>query len=222
MRALITFLSLLLVFSSFSVEARSRHKPKSKHAYKHRHKHKKSHHKKRRSLRQRQAAYMKALDNKMPDASISKGQCDVKIDCPRGEIVIDGKSLGKINCGPQTGWSFKNKKVRLTTTITPAAGRIMPPRFPMLATQPMLCNNCFIHVYPWVQSKSLGCVGVTLPAWKKITKCGGSEIEFITKAGVRSAVPQSMIAKKSAPVSKRPTLEADAVVSTSHATSGSF
>jgi hypothetical protein len=200
MRALITFLSLIVVFSSFTVEARTKHK----------HKHHKHHRKARRGSPQKHAAYMRALGNKMPERSISKGQCDVKIDCPRGEIVIDGQSLGKINCGPQTGSSFKNKTVRLTTAIIPAGGRILPPGFPMLATSPMLCDNCFIHVYPWVHGRSLGCVGVSPAAWKKITQCGGSEIAFITKKGVKSAVPESMMAKKSAPVSKKPTYEANA------------
>jgi hypothetical protein len=195
MKVLITFLSLVLVLSSFAAEARS----------KHRH-HRKAH----RGSPQKHAAYMRALGNKMPERSITKGQCDVKIDCPRGEIVIDGKSQGRINCGPQTGWNFKDKKVKLTTTITPAGGRILPPGFPMLATSPMLCDNCFIHVYPWVQGRSLGCVGISPAAWKKITQCGGSEIAFITKKGVRSAVPESMMAKKSAPVPKNPTYEANA------------
>jgi hypothetical protein len=208
MKTRIIFLSLILILSSFTAEARTRHKH-SRHGKAHK--------------KPKHAKYMNALDNKMPDASIVKGQCDVKIDCPRGEIVIDGKSQGKINCGPQTGWNFKNKKVKLTTTITPAGGRILPPGFPMLATQPMLCENCFIHVYPWVSGRSLGCVGVTPTAWKKITQCGGSEIEFITKKGVKSAKPESVMAKKSAPVSTKPSpvYEADAEQS-ERPSSGSF
>jgi hypothetical protein len=136
---------------------------------------------------------MAALGGVKPSSIITKGQCDIKIDCKHYKVTVNGQNAGQIICGPQTGSRFANKTVKLMTTITPAGGKILPKGFPMLSTNPPLCSNCFIHVYPWVGPghKSLGCVGVTAKAWKQLTKCGGSEIAFVTNSGLASNVPAS-------------------------------
>lgn len=137
---------------------------------------------------------MAALGGVKPKASITKGKCDIKIDCPNYKVTVNGENAGQIICANSTGRRFENKKVTLANFIQPASGAILPKGFPMLATSPMLCDNCYIHVYPWVgpSSRSLGCVGVTQKAWNKITECGGSEIEFVAMGGIKSAKPTSV------------------------------
>lgn len=120
-----------------------------------------------------------ALSSIKPSKKLQQGQCDITIDCPNYRVMVNGKKAGEIICGRQTGQSFR--KGKLDTKIIPAGGKILPAGFPMLATKPMLCNNCFIHVYPWTGpgSKSLGCVGVQEKGWNEILKCGGSDFTMI-------------------------------------------
>lgn len=120
-----------------------------------------------------------ALARIKPSKNLKQGQCDITIDCPNYRVMVDGQNVGEIICGRQTGQKFRKGKI--DTKITPAAGKILPAGFPMLATTPPLCNNCFIHVYPWTGpgSKSLGCVGVQEKGWNKILNCGGSSFNMI-------------------------------------------
>lgn len=126
-----------------------------------------------------------------PARNLQQGKCDITIDCPNYRVMVNGEKAGEIICGRQTGQSFR--KGVLDTKITPAGGKILPAGFPMLATKPMLCNNCFIHVYPWTGpgSKSLGCVGVQQKGWDKILKCGGSEFTMIPMPAKRPKVASS-------------------------------
>jgi hypothetical protein len=159
---------------------------------------------------------MAALGGVTPKKTISKGACDVKIDCSRYSITVNGESAGQIICASDTGARFRNKKVKLASFIQPASGAILPRGFPMLATVPMLCSNCYIHVYPWVgpSSRSLGCVGVTQKAWNKLTQCGGSDIAFVTRSGVASITPPPVNQIAQQPVPTRPASEPSTVAAT--------
>src|SRR4051794_15683431 len=96
-----------------------------------------------------------------PTTEVTSRKCDIKIDCPKYSISVNGVPAGQIICAPDTGKKFSGKKITLARSVTPAGGKYLPRGFPMLATEPELCDDCFIHVYPYVGpgNKSLGCVG---------------------------------------------------------------
>ena len=111
--------------------------------------------------------------------------CDVDFDCPHGSMILNGKSHPLV-CGRLTGRGMTSSNIGSGTigTLIKANGPWRPglvaPGTPMITTDPLVCDNCYIHAVSDF-SFSNGCLGVSRDAFNTLKSCSGSPFTVTAK-----------------------------------------
>lgn len=109
-------------------------------------------------------------------ALVSAGQaCDVNFDCAHRTATVDGKKFS-IVCGTKTGENGDGTLTSVIRASGPWRRGLVAPGTPMIATNPRLCYDCFIHVGGGGPgAKSLGCIGISPSGFNTLKSCVGSK-----------------------------------------------